>query len=324
MNHSTRRTFSISVEWENARFAELQRTRLMLRALRAQLVSLGAPPAPPVINFLYDRRTIDGAMVERVLAEEFTYEGLPATTQIIPTDGLHYYEQKVLGAASASADIKIFLDCDVVPEPGWLAAILESFDNPDVGAVAGETYVEQTGFYSKAFSLFWFFPLRDASESLEPAPRFHANNVAFRSEIFAKYPFPSMDTYRGQCVALGNILHANGIGLYVQKRARVSHPCPLGVWYYMARALHNGRDWVLLSGLDGHRDSRTLKLIYWTLRSNLKRTFGRIRQHRPTVGLGPLGYWAACGLAASYFLLQAIGSLVSIYRRDAIVRRFPI
>lgn len=324
MNKSSTPTFSISVEWENARFAELQRTRLMLRSLRAQIASLPAPPAPPAINFLYDKRSIDGAMVERVLGEEFTYGALAATTQIIPTDGLHYYEQKKLGAASASADIKIFLDCDVVPEPGWLAAMLESFENPDVGAVAGETYIEQTGFYSKAFSLFWFFPLRDASESLEPTARFHANNVAFRSEVFAKHPFPSMDAYRAQCVMLGRTLHANHIGLYVQKRARVSHPCPLGVWYYMARALHNGRDWVLISGLDGQRGSRTLKLIYWTLRSNLKRTFGRIRKHRHDVGLGPLGNVAACGLATSYFLLQAIGSAVSVYRRDVIPRHFPI
>ncbi|HSV55074.1 MAG TPA: glycosyltransferase [Burkholderiaceae bacterium] len=324
MSDTRSATFSISVEWENARFAELQRTRLMLRALRKQIVALPAPPALPVVNFLYDRHSIDAALVQRVLAEEFTYGALPATTQIIPTDGLRYYEQKNLGAASASGDIKIFLDCDVVPEPGWLAAMLESFDNPDVGAVAGETYIEQTGFYSKAFSLFWFFPLRDCSEALEPAPRFHANNVAFRSEVFAKHPFPTMDAYRAQCVMLGRTLHANHIGLYVQKRARVSHPCPLGVRYYMARALHNGRDWILISGLDGQRDSRTLKLIYWTLRSNLKRTFGRIRQHRQAVGLGPLGNLAARGLATSYFLLQAIGSAVSVYRRDAIPRHFPI
>ncbi len=317
-------TFSISIEWENARFAELLRTRLMLRSLRAQLIALPAPAVPPEITFLYDCHSIDGALVERVLAEEFSYGELPASTRIVATDGLRYYEQKNLGAAQSHADIMIFLDCDVVPEPGWLAAMLGAFDNPAVGAVGGETYIELTSFYSKAFALFWFFPLRDPSEWLEPAARFYANNVAFRSAIFEKHPFPDLDAYRGQCLQLGRTLHDHGIGLYVQKRARVSHPCPLGVRYFTARALHSGRDWVLLSGLYERQDKLSLKPILWTLCSNLKRAFARTAHHQHTVGLGILGTLAAYGLAGCYFTLQALGSLVTVCRRDTIARQFKI
>ena len=61
-------TFSISIEWENMRFAELQRTRRMLRALREQLLALSPPPVPPQINLLYDRHSIDGDMVRRIVA----------------------------------------------------------------------------------------------------------------------------------------------------------------------------------------------------------------------------------------------------------------
>lgn len=51
---------SISIEWENGRFAELARTRRMLRALREQLIALPPPREPPQINLLYDHNVIDG------------------------------------------------------------------------------------------------------------------------------------------------------------------------------------------------------------------------------------------------------------------------
>ena len=98
-------TFSISIEWENARFAELQRTRRMLRALRVQLLALPPPAQPPQINLIYDRHTIDGAMVRKVVAEDFQPESLPADTRIIANDGLRYYEQKNFGARLSNGEI---------------------------------------------------------------------------------------------------------------------------------------------------------------------------------------------------------------------------
>jgi Glycosyl transferase family 2 len=317
-------SFAICVEWENTRFAELQRTRLMLRSLRAQIMALPQPPVPPVINFLFDRRTVDAGLMARVLAEEFTYGAPPVEVNTVATDGLRYYELKNLGAQRASAEIQIFLDCDVVPEPGWLAAMLDAFDDPKVGVVGGETYIEEVSFYSRAFALFWFFPLRDGAESLELAPRFHANNVAFRSAVFAKHPFPDMDSYRGQCVVLGRTLHANHVGLYVQKRARVSHPRPLGLWYFVARALHNGRDWVLTLDVTGQQADPVVKRIRWTMNSNIRRASDRIRRYHRQIGLGAMGKLAAFGLAGSYFVLQALGSWITLYWRDAIRRYFPI
>jgi glycosyltransferase involved in cell wall biosynthesis len=316
-------TFSIAIEWENARFAQLERTRRMLRRLRQELIELPPPPLPPQIDFLYDRHTIDGGMVSRVVAEEFRPEETPAASRIIPTEGLRYYQQKNLGAAQTSGEIVIFLDCDVIPEPGWLAAMLAAFDDPAVAAVGGETYVELEGVRSKAFALFWFFNLRDDAADLEPASFFHANNVAFRREVFAAHRFPDLPIYRGQCTLVGDALRSAGLGLFRQKRARVSHPYPLSLGYFTSRALHNGRDGAIVEAIRTGRNRR-LRGAYKDYRGRLAYAWRRIGRHRRDVSLSPAGAVAAFGIAFAYFTLQAIGEAVTLARPDMIRRLFPI
>lgn len=316
-------TFSIIVEWENARFAELVRTRRMLRALREQLLALSPlPAAPPEIILLYDRHTIDGALVQQVMEEEFQPASVPVDMRIVPSDGLRYYQQKNEGARiSAGTTVKIFLDCDVVPEPGWLDALLDALEDPRVDVVAGETYIEYTNFYSKAFALFWFFSLRDSSEDLRPATMFHANNVAFRADVFAQYPFPDLDTYRSQCTLLGDRLRANGHGLFVQKRARVSHPCPQGIGYFIARALNNGRDEFLVRALREPRYRPRKSGLWHTFRSGIAMMLRRLRHHGAELGLGPLGRASAFCVAFAYFGLKALGEALTRWN-PAIVPRF--
>src|SRR5580704_11173704 len=107
MRKNSTPTFSISIEWENSRFAELIRTRRMLRQLREELARLPPPVEPPEILFLYDRRTIDGDLVARVVAEEWGGAPVPARWRIVPTDGLRYYQQKNLGASLTKQEILI-------------------------------------------------------------------------------------------------------------------------------------------------------------------------------------------------------------------------
>ncbi len=319
-------TFSIAIEWENARFAELERTRRMLRALREQLCDLPAQPEPPQIIFIYDREVIDGEMVQNVVAEEFKPELVPARTRIIATQGLRYYEQKNFGALQTDTEVKIFLDCDVVPEPGWLAALLDSFQNPEVGTVAGQTYIEYDNtLYSKAFALFWFFPLRDPNNELHRSTHFHANNVAFRSDIFARFPFPDIAAYRGHCGVLADTLTANGVGIYVQKRARVSHPTPLGLHFFMARAMNNGRDDVLVARARVGRNSPLpLRSVYWNFFQSMKNSFRKFRKHAREVGLNPGSAVAAYVIPLSYFSLKALGELLTFMRPNLVCRLFKV
>jgi hypothetical protein len=317
-------TFSISIEWENARFAELERTRRMLRSLREQLIALPPPRKPPRINLLYDRGSIDGDVVQKVVRAELKPELLPAETHIIANDGLRYYQQKNFGASLAETEITIFLDCDVVPEPGWLQAMLDAFDDPAVGVVAGETYIEYKTFYSKAFALFWFFLLRDPSTDLRPATFFHANNVAFRAPIFAAYPFPDLPVYRGQCTMLCHRLLSDGIGIYVQKRARVSHPVPLTVRYFVARALNNGRDEVLVSNMIERANRPALRTVYWNCYVGVVGSYRKFRSQGKNIGLSGPSAVAAYTVAVTYFMLKAIGEAITHARPNLIARLFPI
>lgn len=317
-------TFSVSIEWENSRFADLDRTRKMLRALRSQLIELTPPAEPPGVNLLYDPGSIDGEMVGRVVESEFHPSTVPAVTRIIPSPGLRYYEQKNFGARLSEGELTIFLDCDVIPEPGWLAALIESFKNPEVAVVAGETHVENRTFYSKAFALFWFFELKDPDGGLRPTTYFHANNVAFRSEVFLANPFPDLPTYRGQCTVLGHRLREKGIGLFVQRSARVSHPVPLTVSYFVARALNNGRDDVLVSQIIKRSNRTRIRTVFWNLRSGFVGTWRKFRTHGRQVGLSPPAAVGASAVVAAYFVLKAIGELVTLARPNLIARLFPV
>lgn len=320
VNRDRTPVFSITVEWENASYAELERTRRMLRELRGQLIALNALRQSAHIFFVYDRDIIDSALVQDVIDTEFNPETVPAMTRLIPTEGLRYYEQKNFGAAQADVDINIFLDCDVIPEAGWLSAILEAFKNPDVSVVAGRTYIDARTFYSRAVALFWFFALRDQAEDLVPANSFHANNVGFRAPIFATHPFPDLPTFRGQCVVLAAELRADGIGLYSQRRARVSHPAPLGLRTFVGRALHNGHDEVLVERALRLNRQPGLRRTFRNYGAAIVRSFRNFRRNASAVGLSPIAAVAGYSIAVSYFTLKAAGELVTLMNPQFVPR----
>lgn len=172
--------FEIVVEWENARLSDLARTRRMLAALCSQLRELQLPVAPRAW-FLYDPGEIDPGLIREVLAECVdATDGAAFEAALRPAAGLRYYALKNLGAQLCEQPVVVFIDSDVVPEPGWLRSLLEPFARRDVEVVGGSAYVEPDSVYARGFALFWFFPLREARSDLVPAEHFFANNVAFR------------------------------------------------------------------------------------------------------------------------------------------------
>jgi hypothetical protein len=314
--------FSIVVEWDNARYAALERTRAMLRTLTAQLAEQTGDGRRAEVFFIYDRREIDGAMVGEVLKQEFTPDPAAVTTRLIPTDGLHYYDQKNFGARLSSGEIVILLDCDIIPEPGWLGSMLGAFRRPEVSVVAGDTYLEHDSIYSKAFALFWYFTLRDTKDEMVETTFFHANNVAFRAEVFAAHPFPRLEAYRIQCTLLCERLREKGIPIYLQKAARASHPAPLGA-YFFTRALNNGRDEILLATALERKNRVPLRLIYWNYYACLKATYHKFRAGYRAVGLSIPSAAAAYAVAVGYFTLKACGALITYCRPKLAQRLFP-
>ena len=193
----------------------------MLERLAAEIVDLRAAME---LIVAYDDEEVSGedagALVDRAFPSR-------ADIVLLPARGVTYYALKNLGADRASGDLLVFVDSDVVPEPGWLGELLRSFERPDVAVVGGTVYVEPVGVWGKAFALTWFFPLRAEKPALEPHAIFFASNVAFRRDVFERFPFPDAPgTARRACVLLAQRLREHGIAVYRHEAAQVSHPAP--------------------------------------------------------------------------------------------------
>lgn len=223
---------SIVVEWENSLHAGAQRTDAALARLAEEVNA--------------SRRRIEVL----VCHDEDTPPSVPPPTtgdapswKTVRVPDSRYYEMKNHGAGEAAGGILVFLDSDAIPEPGWLEALLAPFADPAIDVVAGQTYIQADSTYSKAFALWWFFPLRAPAETVRPAEDFFANNVAFRRTTFLAHPFtPIRGTARGACLELAATLRDAGISIWNAPAARVAHPAPRGWRHFTLRALAQGRD----------------------------------------------------------------------------------
>ena len=315
-------TFSIIIEWENARLSELGRTREMLRRLHKQLVEVGQPDSEIII--LRDEEHVELRLIEEVIGEVADLEAWPARIRILSTDGLEYFEQKNFGARHSESDLVIFIDSDVVPEEGWLAGLISPFQNPDVQVVCGNTYMSTDGLYGKAFALFWFFPLRYKEDDLVRSDQYlWGNNVAFRRSIFSEFGYPQLPSFRGQSVALKETLKQNGINIYLQQRSRVSHPSPNGARHFVDRALCQGHD-LVFNRLQGKSPGDSLATTGKYYLSSMGRSLARIARHHKDVDLGPAGAVGAFGIAACYYTVGLVGSLLTLARPELVRRHFSI
>ena len=162
--------------------------------------------------------------------------------------GLTFYQMNLRGAVLACGNFIIFLDSVVIPETGWLEALIISIFTDGVQLVFGNTYIEPTGLLGKAFALGWFFPLRSTSGGLEVGARGYSNNIAFSRELFLSYPFePIPGTTRSGMSGLLRTLEAAGIPVHKCHDAQVSHPAPNGLVHMIRRAMAHGRDIYLKS-----------------------------------------------------------------------------
>jgi|tagenome__1003787_1003787.scaffolds.fasta_scaffold20984068_5 hypothetical protein len=231
--------FSVVIEWENAKLAGAERATRMLRELVNQASALADHFAkPPELIVVYDgaavpRETVEAAIVAGGAEDAFE-------VRLHAAEGSDYYGQKNEGAQIATRDYVLFLDSDIVPEAGWLQALLGS-PRPGVEVVAGSTYVETDTALGRAFSLFWFFPLRGPSNGLRETRAFFANNVIINRKLFLSHRFPDLPLYRGQCTVLCAKLLQSGVKLYLQTDARVAHPPP-NRKHFIHRALCEGHD----------------------------------------------------------------------------------
>ena len=316
-------SFSVVIEWENAKLSGLDRAREMLCRLGEQIKELDPDRWQlPELVILYDAQAIVPSLITGVLNTAMGSAPALRTLKLIPVTGKRYYELKNFGATQTEADLLLFIDSDVIPEPGWLVALLGAFEQPGVDVVCGNTYVDVHSLYTRAFALFWFFPLRASGSDLAPSERFFANNVVFRKEIFDQHPFPKSAKLRGQCADLARQLVKEGVGLYLHQGARVYHPPPHGLLHFIKRALCAGHDYTVIARESGRRLSvktAARRCLYQT-----REAVERCRSHRAEVNLGKAGSIAAMGIAASYFGLVFVGECLTMVAPTIIPRYFPV
>lgn len=300
---------SIIIEWENIQLAEADRCSAMLAELMRQIEAHPGALADGSADFeilvIFDDHKIPEDGVRQFVAA--CVAGIPARAEMrfIAGSGRGYYEQKNLGVAEARGRYVVFLDSDVIPEPGWLQGLLGSFADPAVDVVCGNCYLDTGDVVSKSLALAWFFPLRDGREVLARQDSFFANNVAFRREVAVRYPFvPLEGTSRGACRLLARRLTADGRGLFVNTAARVSHPAPNGLRHLLFRGLAQGRDNLIFDRTIGGGAARAS--VSRAVRMQA-RAWKRIVRHRREVALGVLGVPAALAIASMYYACYAVG-----------------
>lgn len=301
-------SLSIIVEMENLTKSDRRRADRLFSWLANQSVTFE-------LIVLYDPEDVPAGEVEGRLERAGFDLGSDVTVRAAP--GKRYYELKNLGATLASGDLVLFLDCDLEPEPGLLEATLESFEDPAVEVVAASPYVHPCEtLFQKAFALFWLFPLRSDDGPLQPILEYAANSVAFRRQLFLRFPFPDSPCYRRQCAMQADELLRAGYTLWGNPRAGVRHPPPLNWRAAIARALREGRDRYFDRVTQGIKRPPSPVKGALGMRRSVRDLGARIRAHAARVGLTDREIPLALGMAAAYEVAVRAGFIAtSIDRR---------
>lgn len=304
MSSSTYPTLSVVIEWENIRNSEKARGAEMLRRLFGQLTAIENrfAEAPEIILV----HNTDDRSAGQILAEIKAGQTFSGGVRTCPCNGLDYYDKKNYGAHEACGEAILFVDSDVIPEDGWLEALLDCYveEKPDV--VAGGTYIHGPSLYDRAFAIFWFFPTEAdyRSQSRGPCAYFFANNVMFRAGAFRPVVFPDAPLVRGRCTMLADMILRSGQSIILEPRARTQHPPPNGVKHFICRALCEGQD---------NMKEKQRKPFGALLRfgGNIFRSSFRIATHHREVGLNWVGALGAMFIAFGYYGLTFCGELVT-------------
>lgn len=228
-------SFSIVVETANLKTADPERLVASLDSIACQV------PSPTLARAVV---VLDSGDAPPALLETLRARYPWISMQRIPA-GTDYGDQKAMAVSCVSGEVLVFADSDCRYQPEWLASILETFvTHPEIVVVAGETAVAITGSFTLAMALVFFFPRFSYETEVAPARGFYGNNVAFRGDVFVRCPFPSgLPVFRGQNVVYSRLLHAAGIAIWRQPRARSVHSPPEGgAWSVLLRFFWTGRD----------------------------------------------------------------------------------
>jgi hypothetical protein len=267
---------------------------------------------------------VSGRALSQAEREEIRQRTPPAfDLGVHVAQGLEYYPLKNHGASLASGDLLLFVDSDVLPDPGWLAHLLGSFGRPEIQVVSGQTYVGPHDVVSRAFALGWTYELRDDSEAFVTGRKFYGNNVAFRAQAFPKEGFPALGPRtRGASSLVRARLAQEGIDIWQNRRAAVDNPPPADLHHLVIRALAHGRDQYMKDSTQRHLAG--LRRSVGTAARRLGRGFRNTFFERHRVGLPWWQVPASLAINSLYYGCFALGGVLTHLAPEAMGRRFRL
>jgi glycosyl transferase family 2 len=308
---------SVIVELDNVRHGEGPRARIMFARLLEQIRQIPELHGRVEILIPYDQRGVDRPEIESVVGPLTGHDGL--SLELVPTDGLRYYQLKNEGGRRARGELILFVDSDVLPEETWLRRLLDSFTDPEREVVAANSYVDRDTFYAKTFALGWYFPARLPDGPLIEQPTTYVNTIAMRRHIFEKHPFPEDVTlYMDQGLIWAQGVNRNGIRTFLNPGARVAHPPP----HFLRSAFINGYDLAMRTPQPGESKLGSFRRTYWGFRENLREASGRIRRGYREVGLSRTAVPFALALAGTYWMLWGVAELTTRWAPGLIPHRY--
>ena len=309
---------TIVIEWENAIDVDDEWAGRAVAGLARELAETAASlPSPPVVNYLFDRTAVTPDTIRQIIDQAAPDLGQHCTLELVPTDGLSYYELKNYGAARATTEISVFLDSDAAPRPGWLRAMLTPFADQAVVAVGGITVLAYEDFFSRSLALSWIFGLEGERHRTSRQWGIYANNTAVRTAFFNDHPFPKLSTYKYQCVFWLRAILDQGRGYVRAPDALTIHAPHPGYRFLAWRAWITGldRDFYVFHARSRSRVRRGMKALgFFTART--ARTWWRIAAKRGAVGLPAWQVPGAMAVALIYNGGVLGGQLWSAATRD--------
>jgi GT2 family glycosyltransferase len=179
------------------------------------------------------------------------------------------------GVSSSRGDILAFVDDDALPEPGWLQALLEGMDDPQVAAAGGPVLLLGLGarrpwwFDRDYLSFLSAWDLGTNRLALRDAELPRGTNMAFRSDVLRRLGgFDEALDRRGESLLSGGDLDVGLRLLATGKRvdflpsARVGHlvsPTRLRLRWMLRRHFAQGRTAAHLRARHGNRAQTTAR-----------------------------------------------------------------
>jgi hypothetical protein len=308
-------SISILIEWENAISADPSRAVRMLHNLGKDLEEIGPDFYSDVeIVSGFDPTGISFESVEGMLRE-----GLGAlswvTIRNVALPGKNYYEMKNELCREARGEIVVLLDSDVIPSPGWLKKLLESFEDPAVQICASSVHLASSSLQEKTLALIWFAEVASPEVGLKTTGSILANSMAYRRGVVLKFPFPKISgTARMSCAVHARELRAAGIPMHRRMDAHVEHPAPVGVREFVERALARGRDKVLGSP----------KPFWKNIAYDVKRGLGCIGKRKGEVGVKLTEVPGVLLIASAWWLLMILGGLAAMIAPKEMGKRLQL